>query len=77
MIKIDRKAIDFAKSSLFMAFGSATNTVGEKLKIEVTDDALEKAAMLALQSLTMDSICLHDVAVASDVEHLVNFGRPV
>jgi hypothetical protein len=74
MIRIDRKAIDLAKSSLFMAFGSAKTNTGLKLKIEVRDDILEKAVMLALQSLTMDVISVSDVAVPSDIGHLDNFG---
>lgn len=74
MIRIDRKSIDFAKSGLFMAFGSAKNNLGVKLKIEVEDTALEKAVMLALQSLTMDAISIHDIAVPSDVAHIDNLG---
>ena len=74
MIRIDRAAIEAAKSGLFMAFGSAKSNTGHKLKIEVEDTALEKAVMLALQSLTMDAINIHDIAVPSDVEHLDNFG---
>ena len=76
MIRIDRKAIDFAKSGLFMAFGSAKNNAGIKLKIQVDDAALEKAVMLALQSLTMDAISIHDIAVPSDILHIDNFGKP-
>lgn len=51
MIRIDRKSMDFAKSGLFAAFGSATQD-GKKLKIEVTDDQLQTAAELALDYLT-------------------------
>jgi hypothetical protein len=68
MIKIDRKAIDIAKSGLFMAFGSARTPDGLHLKIEVDDTKLEKALMLALQSLTMDTLGLLEVAIPSDVE---------
>jgi hypothetical protein len=74
MIRIDRKAIDFAKDGLFMAFGSSKNNVGVKLKIEIDDDVLERAALLALQYLTMEVIGIHDVMVPSDVEHIDNFG---
>lgn len=51
MIRIDPNAIDFAKSGLFAALGSATDEHGNKLKIEVADEQLRAAAELALDHL--------------------------
>lgn len=53
MIRIDRKAIDFAKSGLFASFGTATDADGARFKIELTDDLLHEAAMLALDHLAV------------------------
>lgn len=75
MIRVDRKAIDYAKSGLFMAFGTATTVDGQKIKIETTDEAIEKAVMLALHSLAMDTFTVREIAVPSDVVHYVDFGK--
>ena len=50
-MKIDPKYLDYAKSGLFMAFGSVTDEDGNKIKLEVTDEHLTKAAEIALDYL--------------------------
>lgn len=47
MIKIDTHAIELAKTGIFAALGSLSEN-GERLKIEVDDELLSKAADLAL-----------------------------
>lgn len=51
-MKINPKNLDYAKSGLFMAFGSVTDDNGHRMKIEVTDDQLTAAAEIALEYLT-------------------------
>ncbi len=77
MIKIDRKQIDWAKESLSVAFATARSPSGMKISTPApTDLVLEKAVMLALNSMTMDLLNINDVAVPSDVKHLTGFGLP-
>ena len=68
MIRIDHKSLDYAKSGLFMAFGSATRN-GETIKMEVVDDHLNLAAMMALNYLAKQ---VFDEELEFSVE---NFGK--
>ena len=51
-MKINPQYLDYAKSGLFMAFGSITDDNGVKMDIEVLDEHLTSAAEIALEYLT-------------------------
>ena len=71
MIRINRDAIEVVKGTLISAIRGATNQAGLRIHVPMpSEDSLNKAAMLALQSLTMDCIGIHDVTVPSDVTHV-------
>lgn len=53
MIRLDPKAMDFAKSGLFAALGSATDESGNKIKIEIDDDILTEVAQMAVDNLVL------------------------
>ena len=65
-MKLNPQYLDYAKSGLFMAFGSITDDNGHKLKIEVTDDELTAAAEIALEYLT-SSVFGVDARLKKDV----------
>lgn len=70
MIKIDRDAIEVAKGTLISAIRSAKNAEGLRIHVPMpSEPMLDKAVMLALQSLTMDLFGPHDIAVPSNVAH--------
>ncbi len=50
-MKLNPKYLEYAKSGLFMAFGSITDDNGGKIQIEVTDDQLTDAVELSLHYL--------------------------
>lgn len=50
-MKIQPQYLDYAKSGLFMAFGSITDDNGAKMRLEVGDDQLTAAAEIALDYL--------------------------
>lgn len=53
MIRLDPKAMDFAKSGLFAALGSATDENGNKIKVEIDDDILTEVAQMAVDNLVL------------------------
>lgn len=68
MISIELRSLEYAKSALFMAFGSATRD-GESVKMEVVDDHLTMAAQLALNYLARE-------VFAEEVEFFIeDFGK--
>jgi hypothetical protein len=68
VIRINGKSLDVAKSGLFMAFGSATCD-GETVRMEVIDDHLNLAAMMALNYLARE-------VFGEEVEFLIeDFGK--
>lgn len=62
MIRIDPKAMDFAKSGLFAAIGSATDMDGNKIKIEVDDELLASVARKAISEL-VDAVFVEPVEI--------------
>ena len=74
MITAHRKYIQFAKESLLVALQASTVGVGMKWRFpNVSDEALEKAAIIALNIIAKDAVSPHECVVASDVLHFDNF----
>jgi hypothetical protein len=75
MIRINRDAIEVVKGTMISAIRGATNTSGLRIHVPMpSEDQLNKAVMLALQSLTMDLLGTTDIAIPSDVTHFTGFG---
>lgn len=71
MIKIDRYAIEAIKVALQDGIKTSKMTDGLQIAVpDASDAALERAAISALQSLTIDVFDVHEVVVPSDVLHI-------
>ena len=76
MIKIGANEISELEVVLNKTLHSAKTMNGMQIAVpQLTSEQFRKAAMIALQYLTMEAFGMGDVVTASDFHHYVHFGK--